>query len=123
MGSLNERGKMKKIYVAGPYSASDARKVQANVNEAIRIGCELIKKGYAPFIPHLSHYIWIHPDGDFGYEVWTNLDFVWLDHCDAFFYMESSNGADKELEYAKKMGIPIYYSLSSVPDLLNEVKK
>lgn len=111
---------MKKIYVAGPYTASDPRLTQANVDEAIRVGCALIRKGWAPFIPHLSHYIWLHPAGDFGYETWTALDFEWLDQCEAFYYLKSSRGADAELHVAERMGIPIFRSLEEVPNLGDE---
>ena len=114
---------MKKIYVAGPYTASTPRETQQNVDKAIAVGCELIHRGWAPFIPHLSHYIWLHPKGDFGYEVWTALDFKWLEVCDAFFFIAPSNGADAELEVAKKMGIPIYYNIEHVPDLTGVLAK
>ena len=109
---------MKRIYVAGPYSADNPRSTQLNVNKAISVGCELIKKGYAPFIPHLCHYIWLHPDGDFDYEFWIEYGFEWLNVCDALFYMKSSPGADAELLYAKKLGLPIYQSIDAVPSLI-----
>lgn len=114
---------MKRIYVAGPYTAKNSRDTQLNVNKAISIGCKLLKKGYAPFIPHLCHYIWIHPDGDFEYEVWTSYDMEWLKACDAFFLIESSPGTCRELEEARKMGIPIYYRLEDVPNCINNKRK
>jgi leucyl-tRNA synthetase len=104
-----------KIYVAGPYSAKDARCVQMNVNKAISIGCQLMRKGWTPFIPHLSHYIWTHPGGDFEYKKWTEMDFEWLDVCDAFYLIDHSPGADAELERAKELKLKIYYNLESVP--------
>ena len=114
---------MKRIYIAGPYTAVNARLVRQNVDEAIEIGCELIRKGWAPFIPHLSHYIWMHPAGNFSYEIWTALDMEWLKVCDALYYMSASPGADKEIEEFRKFGRPIYYELSQVPDLAITPKK
>lgn len=108
---------MKRIYIAGPYSAPNARQIQINVDFAIKIGCSMIRKGWVPFIPHLSHYIWLHPDGDFAYKIWTNLDLEWLKVCDAFYYIGSSPGVDVELKIAEEMGIPIYYKCVDVPDL------
>lgn len=108
---------MKRIYVAGPYTAANSRLTKLNVDKAISVGCKLIRKGYAPFIPHLSHYIWMHPDGDFDYQLWTKLDMEWLKVCDAFYYMDSSPGADKELEKAREMGIPIYTKIEDVPNI------
>ena len=113
--------KMKRIYVAGPYSASDARKVRQNVDKAIEVGCALIRKGWAPFIPHLSHYIWMHPDGDFSYETWTEMDMEWVRVCPALYYISPSPGADAEFLEARKLGHPIYRSLEDVPDLTKEV--
>lgn len=110
---------MNKIYVAGPYTAAgNPRLTQLNVNKAISIGCELIKKGYAPFIPHLCHYIYLHPCGDFPYEYWTKFDIQWLKVCDSFFLIEHSPGADNELEIALKNDMPIYYDIDEVPDIV-----
>jgi len=108
---------MRRIYVAGPYTAPDARKVRQNVDEAIRIGCALIHKGWAPFIPHLTHYIWMHPDGDFPYETWTEIDMEWVRVCQALYYIAPSPGADEELMVALKLGHPVYRSLEEVPDV------
>jgi hypothetical protein len=113
---------MKRIYIAGPYTAKNARLTQQNVDNAVKIGCSMIRKGWAPFIPHLSHYIWMHPEGDFDYPVWTALDFEWLKHCDAFYYISPSPGADAELKIATEMGIPIYMARVDVPDLKEETK-
>lgn len=107
---------MRRIYVAGSYTADDARKVRQNVDKAIEIACALIRKGYAPFIPHLTHYVWMHPDGDFPYEFWTAYDMEWLKCCQALFYISPSPGADAELKHASEMGKPIYRSLEEVPN-------
>jgi len=112
-----------RIYVAGPYSNDSARVVQANVNEAIRVGCALIKKGHNPYIPHLTHYVWLHPDGDFPKSKWYELDNGWLLLCDALFYISSSHGADAELELAKKCDVKIFYDLDEVPDITRRRKK
>ena len=108
---------MKKIYIAGPYTDHDLQKTQQYVNDAIAIGCKLLKKGYAPFIPHLCHYIRLHPDGDFDYETWMKYDSVWLRQCEAFYYLGPSPGADEEYEEAIKMRIPIYTDIKDVPDI------
>ena len=114
---------MKRIYVAGPYTASDARKTRRNVDEAVRIGCALIRKGWAPFVPHLSHFIWMHPDGDFPYETWTKMDMEWLKACHALYYVAPSPGAGRELMAALKLGHPVYRSLEEVPDLRSRRKR
>ena len=105
-----------RIYVAGPYTADDARKVQMNVDIAIEDGCKLMRKGWTPFIPHLSHYIWMHPDGDFDYKTWTAMDFEWLQFCDALYVIAPSPGALAEVDYAKKHNIPVYDDIDDIPN-------
>ena len=107
---------MKKIYVAGPYTSDTARGTQLNVNKAIEVGCKLIKKGYVPYIPHLCHYIWLNPCGNFEYDTWTKLGIEWLSICDCFYMIAESPGANKELEFAQKLGIPIFTRLVDVPN-------
>ena len=48
---------MQTIYVAGPYTATTPKGVEDNVTLAIDTGIELMKLGWYPFIPHLTHYI------------------------------------------------------------------
>jgi len=101
--------------VAGPYSADNPRNTQLNVNEAIAVGCKLLRKGYAPFIPHLCHYIWLHPEGNFEYETWKKYDLEWLRVCDALFFIGDSPCANNELKIAEEMGLTIYMQLEEVP--------
>lgn len=108
---------MKRIYIAGPYTASTPREAQKNVDLAVSLGCKLIRSGWAPFIPHLSHYVWLHPEGDFDRETWMEIDFKWLEVSDAFFYIGSSCGADAELAIAMNMKIPIYLFIGDVPEV------
>lgn len=114
--------KKTRIYISGPYTAETPRLTQFNVNKAISIGCELVRLGYIPFIPHLGHYISLHPEGNFDYQFWVEYGINWLKACDAFFYIESSPGADIELSEAEKMEIPIYRSIEKVPRIAKQGK-
>jgi Domain of unknown function (DUF4406) len=95
------------IYVAGPYSTPDP---ESNTREAIKIGDALLNLGYYPFVPHLTHFweqLYHHK-----YNEWMALDFAWLSKCDALIRLPGeSNGADKEIEVANKIGIPVFYGL------------
>jgi Domain of unknown function (DUF4406) len=99
----------KYIYVAGPYSSDSKEGVYANVCKATEIGAELMKFGYAVYIPHHSYYtdLYLMETADF----WYNYDYLWLDKCDALYYIGSSRGADAELEYAGARGIQILYNM------------
>ena len=84
--------------------------------DAISAGDYVSRFGWTPFIPHLTHFwhfLLPHP-----YEFWLAQDMEWLKVCDALLRIPGeSNGADKEVEAAKQMGLPIYYSIFDVPSL------
>ena len=103
-----------RIYIIGRYSANHPREVLKNVNRAIDIGIELIKKGHAVFIPHLSHYIHLRPYCPFEYEEYLRNDIEWLKVSDPVFFINQSKGANRELEIAKSLGLRIYTNLGDV---------
>lgn len=107
-----------KIYIAGPYTGKDARETQLNVNRAIETFCLLLREGFIPFLPHLTHYVWMHPEGDFPYEKWLEYDLHWVDVCDAVYRMPGdSNGADGEVRRAKELGKSVYYDLTHLKEM------
>lgn len=98
------------IYVAGPYTKGD---VALNVREAVITGNLLRLMGHTPFIPHLTHY-W-HMMIPQEYEFWLKYDMEWLEKCDAVFRIPGeSHGADKEVERAKELGKPIFFTMEGV---------
>jgi len=44
-------------------------------------------------------------------------DDVWLQQCEALFYIGPSKGADIELARAKELGLQIFHELKEVPDM------
>jgi len=104
-----------KIFVSGPYSAFHPREVLKNVNRAIDIGIELMRKGHAVFIPHFSHFMHLRPQCTFQYEEYLYNDIEFLKVCDALYFIGHSKGANKELLIARNMNKKIYYNLEEVP--------
>lgn len=106
-----------RIYVAGPLGANDEGR-RARVDAAIGVGAELLKHGFAPFVPHL----WAgacNADGLATYEEWMAYDFAFLDACDAVLRIPGpSPGADREVARAEAQGIPV---LHSIHDLLHRL--
>jgi hypothetical protein len=99
--------KAKKIYIAGPYTKGD---VAVNVKNAMDAANELINAGHYPFCPHLSHFL--HMNNPQPYQVWIDLDLVFLPDCDALLRLEGdSAGADGEVRKANELGMPVYYSI------------
>lgn len=100
-----------KIFISGPYSKGD---VAVNVKEAIHVGDYVARLGHVPFIPHLTHF-W-HMLIPHEYAFWIAQDLEWLESCDALLRLSGeSAGADGEVEKAKELGMPIYYSVFEVP--------
>ena len=99
-----------KIYIASPYLNGDK---EENVMRQINAWHALVVNGYTPYAPLLGHYIDKHYPFDCKW--WLEFDLKWLEVCDAVLRLDGeSNGADKEVEHAKKLGIPVYYSLSEI---------
>ena len=99
-----------RVYIASPYSIGDKC---LNVNKSLEISNELIEHGFAPFAPLLSHF---HNMSFYQpYEVWMEQDMTWVASCDCLLRLPGqSSGADREVERAKEVGIPVFYSLEDL---------
>jgi len=96
-----------RVYVAGPYTKGD---VAVNVRTAVEAGDRLLKTGHLPYVPHLMHFWHMLFPGP--YEQWTAMDLEWIWVCAALVRLPGdSNGADEEVAVAKRLGIPIFYSV------------
>ena len=99
-----------KVYIAGPYSGGD---VMRNISDALTQGEELLFYDYIPFIPHLSGF-W-HFKRPRPYNMWLEYDIEWLKSCDALLRIGGeSPGADKEVEKAVQLNIPVFYDLAGL---------
>lgn len=99
-----------KIYIAGPYSQGDTGK---NVHEAFAAANRLADLGFAPYVPHSTHF-W-HLMFPRPYEFWLELDNEFLPTCDAILRLPGlSNGADKEVALAQRLQMPVFHSTEEV---------
>jgi hypothetical protein len=99
-----------KIYVAGPYTKGD---VAVNVRNAFKAAHDLAELGYAPFVPHGTHF-W-HMMFPRPYEFWLELDNQFLPHCDALLRIPGeSNGADGEVALAEQKNIPVFHDIETL---------
>lgn len=96
-----------RVYVAGPYTSGDQI---ANVRAAVLAMWELMRAGHAPFVPHLCHFAdYLMPQ---AYETWMLFDLRWLEACHCVVRLPGhSPGADREVERAKVLGMPVYFGL------------
>jgi hypothetical protein len=114
-----------KVYVASPYTLGDPA---VNVRFQMEISDKLIDLGFIPFTPLYYHFQ--HMFYPRHYTDWLRLDFVWLGQCDCVlrFHMVydthlSSSGADKEEEEARRLGIPIFYSVEELVEYYKQKKE
>lgn len=104
---------MKRIYVAGPYSADNVIDVLKNIGRGEKVCAELFRLGYAPFCPwHDKSYVTDNIDYDLNVKLFYDFSMAWLDVSDAMFVIgdfKSSKGTMAEIAHAKNIGIPVYY--------------
>lgn len=95
------------IYIAGPYTHPDPVE---NTHDTIKVADRLVDTGLVtPVVPHVSllwHIITPRP-----VDFWYEYDLALLARCDAVLRLPgSSSGADKEVELAYELQIPVFYS-------------
>lgn len=105
-----------KVYIASAYTKGD---VAVNVRVQLKAVGDLIQLGFVPFAPLLSHFS--HMFTPQPYETWLEQDFEWIPVCDFLLRLPGkSKGADREIKLAKKLNIPVVYSIA---ELIAEAKK
>jgi len=121
---------MKRIYIAGPYSADNVMDVLKNIREGIKISTEVFKLGYSPFSPWLDfHFVLMDIGNELKLEDFYRYSIDWLAVSDAILMTgdwQNSKGSAKEWEYAKKNNIPVFYSIgelikSDIENKLNNI--
>lgn len=99
------------VYIAGPYTQGDPVK---NTRKALGVADYLQSLGFVPFVPHLSHF-W-HFLTPKPYETWMEWDLAWLAKCDALVRLPGlSPGADREVDRARELGIPVFLDYNALP--------
>jgi len=111
---------MRKVYVAGPYSADNVISVLDNMRRGMRVGVRVLLKGYAPFVPWLDYHFSLMLQRNEKLNVGNYYDYsmAWLEVSDYMLVHEIgvSKGVMKEIVVANRLNIPIFYSLG---DLIN----
>lgn len=106
-----------RVYVAGPISQGDS---VGNCQRAIKIGFELMDQGYAPYVPHYSYFVDAASISGTGrYKQWISLDLSWISVCHGLLRLSgTSKGADREVAWAKQIGVPVFYDLQDLCERL-----
>ena len=105
------------VFIAGAYMGGNFNEIEKNIRLAECYSIELWNRGYKVFCPHLN---------TFHFEVkakadeksYKEFDMRMLQYCDAVFALpnwEESVGAKAEIEEAKRLEKPVFYSLDELP--------
>ena len=74
---------------------------------------DLAELGYAPYVPHFTHYWDIRHERPYAF--WLELDNEFLPCCDAILRIPGeSSGADGEVALAGKLGLPVFYDIETL---------
>jgi hypothetical protein len=96
-----------KVYIAGPYTNVD---VGTNVHNAMIAFDRLMDAGLVPFCPHWAHYQ--HIMSPRVYDEWLEYTMEWISICNCIVRLPGdSEGADREVELAKIMGLRVYHHI------------
>lgn len=111
------------VYVASPYTKGD---VGLNVHFQCAVFDRLLDEGdVTPLVPLWSHFQ--HTVKPRQYTDWLQYDFEIISRCDAClrlnavvklkgvdYNQEESSGADGEVDFCIKKGIPVFYSFEDL---------
>jgi hypothetical protein len=109
--------KVEILFIAGAYMSNDPNEIKQNIQVAEQYSIELWNRGYKVFCPHLNTCNF-EVKAKAEEEAYKEFDMRMLQFCDAVFALpnwQSSTGAKAEIEEAKRLGKPIFYSLDELP--------
>lgn len=114
---------MKRIYVAGKLN-DDACGYIKNMHRMIKCAREIRRAGFSVYVPG-NDFLEGLVDGNFNYEEYFYNSQPWLAASDAVFLTpgwEASEGTKREIEYAKKLGIPVFADLDLLVRELGDMR-
>ena len=95
------------VYISSPYTKGDQA---INVRNQMVMTDELMTKGFCTITPLYTHFQ--HMIRPRNYEDWMKVDLELVRRCDVVLRLPGeSSGADKEVAYAEKLGIPVVHAL------------
>jgi hypothetical protein len=110
---------MKRVYVAGSYSANSVIAVFDNIRNGIKASVSVLQLGYSPFCPWLDFQFALTEH--ITLEQYYRYSMAWLEVSDAVLVLpdsEQSKGTQAEIERAKQLNIPIVYSFNELENTL-----
>jgi len=110
---------MIRVYIAGSYSSNNILSILNNIRIGKRIAVEVMLAGFAPFCPFLDYqfHFMLREGEDLTIAHYQNYSIAWLEASHVMLVLpnsEDSKGTQVEIEKARELKIPIYYSLEDL---------
>lgn len=110
---------MKRVFVAGAYSADNVIDVFDNIRIGTRASTEIFLEGYAPFCPWLDwqFLVMLRNGESLTVDDYYAYSLAWLEVSDVLYVLpdsEDSAGTQNEIKYARKLGIPVVYYIDDI---------
>lgn len=107
---------MKRIYIAGCYSADNVITVLDNMREGMRLATEVFLLGYSPFVPWFDFHfqLMLRENENLTIQDYYRYSMDWLEVSDAMLLVpgyRKSKGTLSEIKRAKALNIPIFYHI------------
>ena len=106
-----------RIYVAGPLSADTTCGYLRNLARMVKTAVILRRMGHYPYTPGLD-FLFVIVAEVMGYafdlEDVYELNYPWIAVSEAVYMIARSPGTDREVEYARQLGIPVYTRFEEV---------
>ena len=112
---------MKRVYVAGPYSADNISDIFENIRKGMRAGVEVFLAGYSPYVSwHDFHHNLMLKDGEsLSVNDYYEMSMAWLVVSDAMLVLPGwmeSKGTLAEIKRAEELKIPIFYTFEALKE-------
>lgn len=109
---------MIKVFIAGPYTKGNR---EENLKRMIDATNELINLGFNPLPLNLCYHLVEETHKRENYVDWIHITSEWVHVCDCLLRLPgNSRGSDNEVELAKSLNIPVFYSIE---ELINYYSK
>jgi len=110
---------MKRLYLAGSYSAPSVIQALENIRKGLRAGTEALLAGWAVFAPWADHqlFLQLREGEEIPLAVIQEHSLAWLEVSEAMLVLpgwENSLGTRREIARARELEIPVFFSLEDL---------
>ena len=111
-----------RIYLAGALSSKENTNRNPtqivcdyirNLSTMCKKASELRKRGYYPYVPGMDFLLGVTA-GNWEEGDYRGIGIAFMEVCDAVLVISDSWGVRKEIERAKELKIPVYYSMTEL---------